>query len=243
MKINEVAKLTGITVRTLHYYDAIGLLKPCAITEAGYRIYDDDSLLTLQQILFFRELDFSLTEIQKIITNPHYDKMDALQKQKELLSQKRNRLDGLLKLVENTIKGDTIMSFQAFDKTEIEKNKQKYAAEVKERWGATEAYRESEKKTADYSTQQWNMLTEEGAALLKSFGEQRENAPEGAAVQALVLQWQNYITNNFYHCSDEILSCLGMMYVGDARFTENIDKNGAGTAALMAKAIAIYCAK
>ena len=146
MKIHEVAKLTGVTVRALHYYDKIGLLKPEEITEAGYRIYSENDLETLQQILFFRELDFSLNEIKEIIQNPLYDKTEALENHKELLVQKRDRLNGLITLVENTLKGNESMSFKEFDMTEIEENKKKYADEVKKRWGTTKAYAEYEKK-------------------------------------------------------------------------------------------------
>ena len=100
MRISEVAKLTGITVRTLHYYDEIGLLKPSEITEAGYRLYSREDLEILQQILFFRELDFPLSQIKEIMNNPNYDKEEALKKQKELLIQQRQRIEGLIKLIE-----------------------------------------------------------------------------------------------------------------------------------------------
>lgn len=242
MKINEVAKLTGVTVRTLHYYDEIGLLIPSEITKSGYRIYNNDALATLQQILFFRELDFPLSDIKKIMTDTHYDKAGVLAKHKELLLQKRSRLDGLISLVENTIKGDKTMSFKEFDMNEIEVSKAQYAAEVKERWGETAAYKESEKKTSAYDDAQWKILNEEGAEILKVFGENRNILPDSEQAQKLVERWQTYITQNFYKCTNEILSCLGLMYIGDERFTENIDKNGKGTAEFMAKAIEIYCA-
>ena len=111
MKISDVAKLTGVTVRTLHYYDEIGLLKPSEVTQAGYRVYNDTDLEVLQQILFFRELDFSLEDIRKIMQNPAYEKESALRKQKELLMQKRSRLDSLISLVDKTLKGEQDMSF------------------------------------------------------------------------------------------------------------------------------------
>lgn len=243
LKVNEVAKLAGITVRTLHYYDEIGLLHPSNITEAGYRIYNDDALEKLQQILFFKELDFPLIDIKEIMTNPHYDKTECLYKHKELLLQKRSHIDGLITLVENTIKGEKAMSFKEFDMTEIEENKKKYAAEVKERWGSTDAYKESKDKTEAYDTQKWELLKGEGASILKSFWENRLLSPDSNEAQQLVAQWQNYITTYFYKCSKEILSCLGLMYVGDERFTKNIDQYGEGTAEFMAKAIEIYCAK
>lgn len=243
MKINEVAKLTGVTVRTLHYYDEIGLLKPNEITDSGYRIYGDNELETLQQILFFRELDFPLSDIKKIITNPSYDKSEALAKHKELLLQKRNRLNGLIKLVDKTIKGDNNMSFKEFDTTEIEASKSKYADEVKQRWGETDAYNESEQKTSNYDQKQWNMINGECSEILKSFADNRNLSPDSEEAQKLVERWQACITKNFYKCTKDILSGLGIMYVEDERFTQNIDKNGAGTAEFMARAIKIYCAK
>ena len=109
MKISEVAKLSGVTVRTLHYYDEIGLLKPSKTTEAGYRMYSIEDLEKLQQILFFRELDFPLNEIKEIMINPKYDKIEALNKHKELLIEKRKRIDGLVTLIDKTIKGDNNM--------------------------------------------------------------------------------------------------------------------------------------
>ncbi len=241
MKINEVAKLTGVTVRTLHYYDQIGLLKPSRITEAGYRLYDQEALTALQQILFFRELDFSLQEIREITGRPGYDRREALEKHREMLLKKKKRIEGLIGLVDRTLKGKNDMSFLEFDKTEIEEMKERYAAEVRERWGSTAAYQEEREKTARYDKDKWNAVNGEGAALMRAFAQHRDEAPESAAVQELVCRWKDYITKNFYRCTDEILAGLGAMYVEDKRFTDNIDKNGAGTAAFMAKAIEIYC--
>ena len=241
MKINEVSKLTGVTVRTLHYYDEIGLLKPSEVTSAGYRLYDNEALKTLQQILFFRELEFSLDEIKEIMSDPLYNRKDALAKQRELLMQKRIRLDGIINLVDKTLKGENDMSFKQFDMTEIEEARKEYAAEVKARWGDTAAYAESEQKASNYDDAQWNILSDEGWAILQEFGECRNIKPDSREAQALVKKWQNYITSYFFDCTIEILSGLGLMYIGDERFTRNIDKNGKGTAAFMAAAIGIYC--
>ena len=156
MKISEVAKMSGVTVRTLHYYDEIGLLKPSETTEAGYRMYSSEDLERLQQILFFRELDFPLNEIKEIMLNPNYDKNEALNKHKEFLIEKRKRIDGLITLIDKTIKGDNNMSFKEFDNSKIEENKRKYAEEVKNRWGNTDAYKEYEKKTSSYDGNSWN---------------------------------------------------------------------------------------
>lgn len=243
MKVSEVAKLTGVTVRTLHYYDEIGLLKPSDITEAGYRIYSAEDLELLQQILFFRELDFPLGEIRKILGNPSYDKDQALRNHRQLLLQKRRHLDGLISLVETTLKGEADMSFKQFDAREMEESKKKYAEEAKQRWGNTDAYAEYEEKTADYDDPQWKLLSGEGAKILAEFGSNRHLDPASAEAQDLVKKWQQFITDNFYTCTKPILSCLGEMYIGDARFTKNIDKNGEGTALFMATAIEIYCRK
>ena len=243
MRISEVAKLTGITVRTLHYYDEIGLLKPSEITEAGYRLYSREDLEILQQILFFRELDFPLSQIKEIMNNPNYDKEEALKKQKELLIQQRQRIEGLIKLIEKRIEGDNNMSFKEFDMNEIEENKKKYAKEVKERWGPSKAYEESEKKTSSYNKEKWGDINQETSEIFKGFAELRNSDPGSEEVQELVRRWQKYITDNFYTCTNKILSGLGLMYVEDERFKENLDKNGEGTAKLMEEAIKIYCSK
>ena len=240
MNICRVAKLTGVTVRTLRYYDEIGLLKPSQVTEAGYRVYDDADLEVLQQILFFRELDFSLEDIRKIMQNPAYEKESALRKQRELLEQKRSRLDSLISLVDKTLKGERDMSFRQFDTTEIEATKKKYAEEARRRWGGTAAYAEYEKRTSRAGDAQQKMLDDEGAMLLREFGRNRSLAPDSPEAQALVKKWQDYITAHFYTCTKEILSCLGQMYVGDERFTQHIDGYGAGTAAFMSAAIEAY---
>lgn len=147
LSVGETSKLTGISVRTLHYYDEINLLKPSEVTEPGYRYYDDNALEKLQQILFYRELDFPLKDIKEILSKPDYNSIQALKNHKELLLLKRKRLDKLIKLVENIIKGESNMEFNEFDMTEIEKAKEKYAKEVKEKWGDTEAYKENSEKT------------------------------------------------------------------------------------------------
>ncbi|EET89440.1 transcriptional regulator, MerR family [Clostridium carboxidivorans P7] len=243
LKINEVAKLTGVTVRTLHYYDEIGLLKPSKVSEASYRLYDDDAIELLQQILFFKELDFPLNEIKEIVKSASFDRTEALKKHKELLIKKRKRIDKLIKLVEKTIEGECNMSFKEFDNIDFENAKKKYAKEVKERWGKTDAYAESEAKTKNYGKEQWKQVNEEGGKILKAFAENREKSADSKEVQTLVKEWQNYITKRFYKCTNEILKGLGLMYLQDERFKENIDSYGKGTAEFMSQAIAIYCTK
>ena len=241
MKVSEVAKLTGVTVRTLHYYDEIGLLKPSKVTEAGYRLYSNADLEILQQILFFRELDFSLSDIREIMLNPTFSRETALQNHRELLLQKRKHIDGLISLVDKTLKGDNDMSFKQFDTTEIKNARKEYAAEAKQRWGKSDAYTEYEEKVSAYDDPQWKLLNGEGSYILREFGENRHLDPASKEAQALVKKWQEFITANFYNCTKAILSCLGEMYIGDDRFTQNIDRYGQGTALFMATAIEIFC--
>lgn len=243
MKISKLAKLSGVTIRTLHYYDEIGLLKPSNVTEAGYRLYSIEDLEKLQQILFFRELDFPLNEIKEIMMNPNYNKVEALNNHKKLLIEKRKRIDGLIELINKSIKGDNDMSFKEFDNSKIEENKRKYAEEAKKRWGNTDAYKSYEKKTKNYDENSWNTINKGMEEILKEFAENRDKDVNSDIVQSLVEKLKDYITLNFYDCTKEILSGLGLMYVGDERFKNNIDRFGEGTANFMSKAITVYCSK
>lgn len=240
--ISEMAKLSGVSVRTLHYYDEIGLLAPSeVVSETGYRYYNEDSLEKLQQILFYRELDFPLKEIVQIMNASDYNKEEALRKQRELLKLKRKRLDKLIGLLNANLKGDTTMSFNEFDTTEIDEARAKYAEEVKERWGNTDAYAQSQKKTSKYTKEDWKRVNEGMDELLKQFSESLNENPASEKVQELVRGWQQYITETYYECTKEVLAGLGQMYVMDERFTKNMDKYGEGTAKLISEAIAVYC--
>ena len=142
--ISQVAKLTGVSTRTLQYYDEIGLLKPSEITDSGYRLYNDDALQELQQILFFKELGFKLTEIREILQRPDFDRITAYKKQKELLLLKRNRTDRLIQLLERLEKGEQCMSFKEFDLTEyievLEDFKQSNTDDILKHWGSVENF-------------------------------------------------------------------------------------------------------
>ena len=151
MHIKKFAKLTGVSVRTLHYYDEIELLKPSFVDEQnGYRFYDETSLMRMQQILFYRELDFPLKDIQMILSSPDYDKQNALKEQRHLLMLKKERLERLISALDSAMKGEKI-TMKAFDNSEFEAQREQYAKEAKEKWGGTDAYRESAEKTKDYS--------------------------------------------------------------------------------------------
>ncbi|MBQ8629802.1 MAG: MerR family transcriptional regulator [Prevotella sp.] len=243
MHIREFAKLTGVSVRTLHYYDEIGLLKPSFVDgQNGYRFYDERCLERMQEILFYRELDFPLKDIGEILSAPDYDKQTALKEQRRLLILKKERLERLITALDGVMKGENL-SMNIFDNSEYEAQCKQYAKEAKEKWGSTEAYKESAEKTKDYSKEKWSNVSEGMDALMAEFAEcrARGSAPESDEAQALVKKWQNYITENFYTCTKEILAGLGKMYIADDRFKENIDKHGKGTAEFMCHAIGAYC--
>ena len=147
MQIKEFAGFTGVSVRTLHYYDEIGLLRPADVdVDTGYRFYDEQSLLRMQEILFYRELDFSLKSIGEILSSPDYDKSRALEEQKQLLKLKKERLERLIDAIDDAMKGENVM--KAFDNSDYETARKQYEVEAKERWGETEAYKEHAEKTA-----------------------------------------------------------------------------------------------
>ena len=242
--ISEMAKRTGVSVRTLHYYDEIGLLKPSEIaTDTGYRYYHDEALERLQQILFFRELNFSLKEIQKIMSSSDYTKEVALQKQRELLCLEKERLEGIIQLLDARLKGEHKMSFKEFDNSEIERMKEQYADEVKERWGNTKAYEESVQKATNRSEEEEADYASGMKQLLEEFSKHLKEDPGSDEVQELVRRWQQLITKQYYECTDEILLGLGQMYVADERFLEFMDQYGKGTAQLVCDGIGIYCKK
>ena len=240
MQIKEFARFTGVSVRTLHYYDEIGLLKPSHVDKStGYRYYDEQSLLRMQEILFYRELDFSLKSIEEILSSPNYDKTQALKEQKKLLILKKERLDNLISAIDGAMKGENVM--KAFDNTEFEK----YKAEAREKWGNTKAYQEHAEKTKSYSKDKWNDLAAGMDAIMGQFAESMKHGdtPDSDAAQDLVKALQSHITEHYYHCTKEILFGLGQMYVADDRFRQNIDKHADGTAAFICQAITTYCKK
>ena len=241
--VSETAKLLGVSVRTLHYYDEIGLLAPSETTEAGYRFYGEEAIAQLQQILFFRELGFSLKDIAEILARPDYDRTPALQKRRALLLLQRQHIDALLALVDDTIGGKNEMKQQATTAADIQAAKEKYAAETKARWGKTAAYQESETHRAADTDAEKAAAAEDANAIFAAFAAHMDQAPGAPEVQALVKRWQDHITKYYYTCSKEILAGLGQMYVGDARFTETLDHFGDGNARFMSEAIAAYCAQ
>jgi len=233
-KVRQVSNISGVSVRTLHYYDSIGLLSPSERTEKGYRLYDDSAIEKLQLILLFRELEFSLSEIKKILYSDNFDIYTALSQQVKLLKLKREHFDKLILFAEQIInKEDKYMDFTAFDKTEI-KNCEK---EVMDKWGNTEEYKEystKNKNKNDFDNGLMQIFTE--------FGKVKDLSPDSNTAFKLVNKLKQYITDNYYACKKEVLFRLGQMYVADERFKNNIDKAGGnGTSEFVCKAIENYC--
>lgn len=247
-RVKEVAEITRITVRTLHHYDKMGLLKPEFVSESGYRFYNDNNLERLQQILFFKEIGFNLYEIKKILDTPSFDRKKALENHKYLLIKKKERLEQVIKTVEktiNSIKEGKIMKkkemFNGFDMNEIEKHKEKYAEEVRQKWGHTDSYRESERKTTKYTIEDWERIQTKNTEIYQKIIDYMKNGPEDPDVQEGISEWRKSITENFYNCTPEIFRGLGEMYVSDNRFTEFYEKMKPGMALFMKKAIDFYC--
>lgn len=237
--VNEVSKLTGVSVRTLHHYDAIGLLKPAEITDAGYRLYDNETLKRLQNILMFRELQFPLKDIKAILDNPAFDSKEALEQQIKLLELRRKHLEKLISFArEIQEKGVDRMNFKDFDKTEIEQ----YAEEVRERWGCTKEYAEYEQKTEGKTGKELEGMANKLLALFAEIGSLRKLPPIEKEVQEKIRELQAFITENYYNCTNEILHSLSQMYVMDERMKHNIDHAGGdGTAEFVKQAIEVYC--
>ena len=239
MTVNEVSQLTGVSIRALHYYDQIGLLPAAGHTDSGYRLYDDAALERLQQILLFRELEFSLKDIQRILENSAFDREMALEQQITLLTLKKQHLEALIALAEKLQKtGGAIMDFTAFDTQKIKD----YAAQAKQQWGATPEYKEYEEKTAHKTVKETADMGSQLMAILAVFGTMQTKDPAAPEVQAQVKKLQDFISAHYYTCSKMILNQLGQMYAAGGAFTENINAaGGPGTAEFAQKAIAIYC--
>jgi len=235
--VQEVSRLAGVSVRTLHHYDAIGLLKPASVTSAGYRLYDDASLHRLQIILLFRELQFPLKEIKIILDHPDYDAAKALEQQIVLLELQLKQTKKLISLAREIMQGGySTMGFDAFDKHEMEA----YRQETKAKWGSTSAYQEYEQRSRNH--QICKNAGEDMMKLFQELGAYKHLSPDNADVQDRIAVLQAFITDNYYTCTKEILSSLGQMYTADERFTQNIDKaGGEGTADFVSKAIEFYC--
>lgn len=239
--VGELSRLTGVTVRALHHYDEIGLVRPSQRSAAGYRLYGDADVRRLQQVLVFRELGLPLDQIARAIDERGQGDLDALlRRHRDTLVVERQRIDAMIASLDAALKGHTVTTeddvkklFQGFDPAA-------YEDEVKERWGATEAYAESAKRTRSYGKPEWDELNADQA---KIYARLAERMRAGASVseptvQALVDEHRRHIDRWFYPCSVEMHKRLGEMYVADPRFTANLDKVAPGFAAFLSGAIA-----
>lgn len=237
--VNEIAKQTGVSVRTLHHYDSIGLLKPTSITEAGYRLYDEDALMRLYLIIVYRELGFSLKKIADILDAPDFDRNNALDDQITLLEQKREQLQNRICFARGIkLTGVRYLNYEGFDYHKIDD----YSAQAKTMWGKTEAWKEFEQKSKGRTSEDAKAIGGEMMALFTKVGRLREQDPGSAEAQHWVADLQAFITAHYYTCTKPMLKCLGEMYAGGGSMTENIDNAGGhGTGVFAKQAIDIFC--
>jgi len=239
--VTEIAKQTGVSVRTLHHYDAIGLLKPSCVTEAGYRMYDDEALERLYLILLFREIGFPLKDIQGILDAPDYDRNRVLEKQVELLKAKIEHLQNRIHLA-NGIKmiGVKYLEFDGWDPKKIDE----YQQQAQVLYGKSKPWKQWEEKRSKRSPEQEKDINGRVMDFFVRLGALKSEAPDSEAVQGWVKELQEFFTENFYDCTPQILLGLGEMYAGGGSLTENIDSaGGKGTGEFAWQAIRIYCGK
>lgn len=242
MNTNEVAGLTGLSVRTLHHYDAIGLLCPQRNPENGYREYSEENLDCLQQILFFRECGFPLSVIRELMENPEFDREQAFQVQKAYLVHERRRIDTMLDTLlktHKTWKGEITMTpkekFEGFDFS-----KNPYEEEARRRWGDETVQKSSDTLSA-LGKEGQEKVAQQMEDIFRTLAQCRQLPPDSSEVLEKVGQFYHFLNDNFgYHYSPEAFAGLGQMYVDDSRFTENIDKYGEGLSAFLAQAMKHY---
>ena len=240
MTVHEVSRKTGVSIRTLHYYDEIGLLRPSEVTAAGYRLYDEEDLKRLQSILIYRELQFPLRAICDIMNSPAFERERALGEQIRLLEMRCEHLRHLIRFARSLQnREEESMNFEAFDTKEMDA----YAEEVKRKWGGTDAYSAYEEKRRGRSPEEEKKYGEGLMQVLAVFGQFRDCAEnEGALAQ--VAELKEYISAHFYPCTMEILAGLGKMYVQDERMRKRIDAcGGEGTAQAASRAIEAFLRK
>lgn len=241
LTVKEVSKITGISIRTLHYYDSIDLLKPTKVTKAGYRLYDKIALNRLQTILMYRELRFSLKDIKRILDNPNFDSNKALVEQIELLELQKKHIEEIISLAYRMqIEGEKNMDFKIFNNEEFDH----YASEVKEKWSNTNEYKEYKQKIKNMNKQEFENINDRFMSIFTEIGALKHLSVEDEKVQEKIKLLQEFITDNYYKCTNETLNGLGQMYVNDERFKNNIDKvGGEGAAKFVSQAISVYCSK
>jgi DNA-binding transcriptional MerR regulator len=239
--VKEVSKLTGVSIRALHHYDTIDLLKPTGVTAAGYRLYDDAALEKLYMILVFRELGLSLKEIANILHAPDYDRNRVLEKQIKLMQERVGKLQDRIALAKGILTvGVKYMSFDGFDPKKMDE----YSTQAKALYGKTDAYKEFEQKSKNRTKEQEKDLGTQVMDFFTKLGKMRPCEPDCEEAQAWAKELQEFFTAHYYTCTPQILGTLAENYAGGGSMTENIDKvGGTGTGAFAKKVIDIYIQK
>lgn len=245
--VGEVAKLAHVSVRTLHHYDSIGLLVPSERSESGYRLYGEADLEKLQQVLFFRELGFGLDQITQIMRDPTFDRREALEMQRRMLADKTAQLQHMIEAVDAAIDSmERGVTMDEKDRFEVfgEFDPAEYEAEARERWGETDAYKESAHRTARYTKDDWKRIMAQQKAVTDGYVQRMEagDAPDSPAVFEVVERHLASITDNFYTLPGEMFGDLADMWVTDQRFTKNIDKAKPGLAQFQHDAVKAWVA-
>ena len=241
--VKQLAALAGVTPRTLYHYDEIGLLKPSRIGANGYRYYGEESLLRLQQILFYRELDMPLEDIRKIMGRPDFDTLKALESHKQALKKKMARTQRLIKTVDATIKhlkGKTKMSNQGLFEGFSEEEQEKLAQEAEQKYDP-ETVRESNRKWKSYSKEKKESILAEGKAIYMDLAAAMPKGAGSADVQSIVTRWHKHL-QHFWSPNDEQLLGLADLYNNDPRFRENYEKNAPNLSGFMREAVKVYVA-
>ena len=241
--VKELANLAGVTRRTLHYYDEIGLLRPAAHGDNGYRYYGEDALLRLQQILFYRELDFTLEQIKAILESPDFDLLHALEGHKRRLRQRVDRLECLIDTVDKTIlhiRGEFKVSKQDYYKGFDEEQQKQYEEQARQRWGDA-SVAESSKRWNAYTRDQKNDILAEGHEINAGIVANMDKGYASPEVQSWIGRWHKAINDHFYPCSLEIFEALGHGYNQDPEFSAFYEKLHPGLAPFMEQAMTQYC--
>ncbi len=239
--VKEVSKLTDVSVRALHHYDAIGLLRPTQVTDSGYRLYDEPALERLYMILVYRELGLSLKEISDILDAPDYDRNRVLEHQLALMQERINKLQNRITLAKGMLTlGVKYMNFEGFEPRKMDE----YSQQAKILYGKTDAYKEFEQKSKGRSAEQEKDLGAQVMDFFTRLGKMRPCEPGSEKAQAWAKELQDFFTEHFYTCTPQILKGLAESYAGGGSMTENIDKvGGAGTGAFAKEVIDLYICK
>ena len=241
MTVAQMSKRTGVSVRTLHHYDQIGLLKPTEVTEACYRLYDDAALDKLYMILVYRELGFSLNEIGNILDAPDYDRNRVLEHQIKLMQERIEKLQNRISFARGMLMlGVKYMDFEGFDPKKLDE----YSQQAKVLYGKTDAYKEFEQKQKGRTKEQEKDLNAQVMDFFAQLGKMRPCPPDSEEVQNWAKELQAFFTEHFYTCTPQILKGLAESYAGGGSMTENIDRaGGEGTGAFAKQVIDMYLSR